>query len=275
MDTSMMQQKHCLQHVLRWRLFLEDYNVQFHYIKGESNSLADALSRLPFAKRQNPGDSPVITTLSLSQVPSMDSSDPGYFTSHALDDDNLIDCFAHLPYTENIPYVLDYQTIAQVQAGDAQLQLLQQRQPNKFQLQLLAPNTSVLVYLAELNKPWKICLPDALLPHAICWYHYALSHIGQRIYDTMSMMYYHHALQKFVEAAIKPFAICQQYKNVQRGHGQTAPCEVGLLPDAVDLIGPWTLDVVNQMVKFHALTIIDLVTNLVEIVCLDNKTTQH
>jgi transposase InsO family protein len=53
---------------------------------------------------------------------------------------------------------------------------------------------------------------------------------------------------------------------------------VGLLPwseVAVDLIGPWKLDVANQMVKFHALTIIDLVSNLVEIVRLDNKTSQH
>jgi RNase H-like domain found in reverse transcriptase len=31
------------QHVLCWQLFLEDYAVKFRYIKGESNSLADAL----------------------------------------------------------------------------------------------------------------------------------------------------------------------------------------------------------------------------------------
>jgi hypothetical protein len=37
-------------------LFLEDYVVQFHYIKGESNSLTDALSCLPFDERQNPPD---------------------------------------------------------------------------------------------------------------------------------------------------------------------------------------------------------------------------
>jgi RNase H-like domain found in reverse transcriptase len=34
------------QRVLQWRLFLDDYNVHLHYIKGTSNLLADALSRL-------------------------------------------------------------------------------------------------------------------------------------------------------------------------------------------------------------------------------------
>jgi hypothetical protein len=42
---------------------------------------------------------------------------------------------------------------------------------------------------------------------------------------------------------------------------------------AVDMIGPWTLEVGDRKEKFSALTIIDLVTNLMEIVRVNNKTT--
>jgi hypothetical protein len=40
----------------------------------------------------------------------------------------------------------------------------------------------------------------------------------------------------------------------------------------MDMIGPWTLEVGNRSEKFSALTIIDLVTNLVEIVHVTNRT---
>jgi transposase InsO family protein len=270
------------QRVLRWRLFLEDHGVQFHYIKGETNSLADALSRLPFDERQNPSDSNV-NTISPARDVLTDSSDPldevEQFHQLASHDDDLIDCFVHLPTAENIPNVLDYRTIAQAQTGDAWLQQLRHQHPAKFSHNLLAPNTAVWCYTAEPNKPWKVYLPDNLLLRAIQWYHHALSHIGQsRLGDTMSLVYYHPKLRATIEAALTKCRLCQEYKNVQRGHGQLAPREAALLPwseVAVDLIGPWTLTVSNQTMTFNALTIIDLVTNLVELVRLDNKTSDH
>jgi RNase H-like domain found in reverse transcriptase len=107
------------QCILHWRLFLEDYVVKFRYIKGESNSLAYTLSRLPFDERQNPPNqhdhlhnlhdaTGHIQTLELY--------------SAIADDADLLDLFVHLPLSANVPFVLDYQSIAQAQIGDAQLQ---------------------------------------------------------------------------------------------------------------------------------------------------------
>ena len=41
------------ERVLHWRLYLEEHNPIFHYVKGENNSFADALSRLPFKEDDN------------------------------------------------------------------------------------------------------------------------------------------------------------------------------------------------------------------------------
>jgi hypothetical protein len=54
--------------------------------------------------------------------------------------------------------------------------------------------------------------------------------------------------------------------------------EASLLPwseIAVDTIGPWTLQVRDQIVEFKALTMIDTVSNLVELVRLDNASSAH
>jgi hypothetical protein len=40
----------------------------------------------------------------------------------------------------------------------------------------------------------------------------------------------------------------------------------------MDMIGPWTLEVSDRNEKFSALTIINLVTNLIEIICVSSKT---
>jgi transposase InsO family protein len=57
-----------------------------------------------------------------------------------------------------------------------------------------------------------------------------------------------------------------------------APREASATPwreVSVDLIGPWTLNINNVQVSFRALTIVDNVSNLVELVRIDNKTSAH
>jgi hypothetical protein len=131
------------QCVLRWRLFLEEYNPILHYIKGESNTLANTLSRLPFFERQkqdkyikNPNDQYKNRNSSLN-----DSS----FYSMAIDD--LFDCFVHLPDQAGISFVLDYETIANAQTRDTELQQLAQQEPMKYICQLLATNVHVWCYI--------------------------------------------------------------------------------------------------------------------------------
>ena len=261
---------HCLQTqcVLRWRLFLEDYGVHFHYIKGESNSLADALSRLPFDERQNSPDG----------KPMIDQQQQSFY-SMAIDNDDLLDCFVNLPSSEGIPFVLDYNTIAEAQSRDARLEQLRQENAQQFVQQLLAPNTYVWSYIPKPDDPWKIYLPTELLEQTTRWYHLALSHQGQnRLYDTMAMHLYHPDLRRQVEAVVSRCDTCQRYKQVLRGHGHTAPREASLHPwreIAVDLIGPWTFEMAGQKIQFHALTAIDTVTNLVELIRVDNKTAAH
>jgi hypothetical protein len=57
------------------------------------------------------------------------------------------------------------------------------------------------------------------------------------------------------------------YMDMEKLHPERQDYSCG-----VDMIGPWTIEVGNRKEKFSTLTIIDLVTNLVEIICVTNKT---
>jgi Integrase core domain/Integrase zinc binding domain len=181
--------------------------------------------------------------------------------------------------SKNIPFILTYANIAQAQPGDTQLQLLCAQKPNRYICKLLAPNLSLWCYRKAQDQPWRIYLPQDMLERTTNWYHQALSLVGQkRLLDTMSLTFYNPQLHKIVEAVVAPCAHCQRYKNVQQGHGATAPQEADILlwnHVAVDTIGPWVLKVYNREERFYTLTIIDMVTNLTEIVRLDNRTSSH
>ena len=275
------------QRVIRWRMFLEDFGPTLHYIKGEHNVLADALSRLPFAERQEPIAGPqspqFAPTLSTDRIADEVEPMSSSFFSLAIDDSTLSECFVNLPASENVPFELTYQQIAAAQTGDARLQHLVAQHPNRYPSQQLACNTQVRCRLndpAAPNGRWKIYLPDALLDNAIRWHHLALGHAGMnRTHDTMKLHFYHPDLRNRVETLISNCEPCQLYKNVGRGHGHLAPREVSMQPwyqVAVDCIGPWRFrDAHGNDYTFRALTMIDTTTNLVELIRLDSMESRH
>jgi len=90
----------------------------------------------------------------------------------------------------------------------------------------------------------------------------------------MAMHLCNRHLRNNVEDTASRCDTCQRLKLVGRGHGGVAPREAALLPwreVAVDLIGLWTSQVGDQKHKFVALTMIDMVTDPVEVVRIDNK----
>ena len=45
-----------MQRILRWRLYLENFDVNLRYIEGSKNVLADCFSRLPKMSKPSVGD---------------------------------------------------------------------------------------------------------------------------------------------------------------------------------------------------------------------------
>ena len=111
----------------------------------------------------------------------------------------------------------------------------------------------------------------------IKWYHQVTGHPGsKRLYRQLSQRYYHRDLRRIVDHLNCDF--CQRKKLDGKGYGFLPEREVRSIPFeecAVDLIGPWIVQVRGIPYTFDALTAIDTVTNLVEIVRVDCKTSDH
>ena len=120
-------------------------------------------------------------------------------------------------------------------------------------------------------------MPSTLVRPAIQWYHLVLGHCGaHRLYDTIRRQFYAPGLKD--KCYSYHCSVCQKNKLLGPGYGLLPPRHAPLIPwneVAVDLIGPWGVKIQNEEVEFNALTCIDPVTNLVEIIRINNRTAIH
>jgi hypothetical protein len=153
--------------VYHWRLIIKEYGPKIIYIKGENNTVADAISRLDFT--------PKAETKHLNQNNWMMLTKRWCaFSTHTIKGNSinstmkLNHVFANHSDEEEI-YPLTVSEIAEKQTKDKSLQQL--KITSKFEKTLIE-NIHVLC------KIGKIIIPKTLQKCAVAWYHHYLQYPG-------------------------------------------------------------------------------------------------
>ena len=260
------------QRVLRWRLYIEEFTPTFHFIQGTDNTIADALSRLPIRSSIS-SESPLLERQSDATC-----STPVASFSITMDDLAMLECFLNHPDPNDILFPLDYALLRTQQFDDPLLQQARENDPTKFPI-LDFGEVQLICHVANPGDSWKIAIPSQALTNIVKWYHQVLNHVGMtRLHLTISTHFYHPQLRQTVDRIVQECPICQKYKLAGPGYGQLPPRNAPLVPwdeVAVDLIGPWNIKMNNQEFVFNALTCIDPVTNLAELIRISNKSSAH
>jgi hypothetical protein len=278
------------QRVLRWRCYVEEYSPTIHYIQGPLNVIADTFSRLgrqedvtqPLAGKK-PND--IHMDVANNEIKGKIS----YENFHSLiDEPELARCFLALPDEEcylNIPNEsaldspLDIQTIHEKQKEDTELLARKQKYSDNY-FEKRIGEFEVICYsknITERKTKWRIALPKQMLKPTIEWFHIVTGHPGsKKLRLTLEQRYYNPEMRRYIDNY--KCADCQHHKLDGKGYGLLPERELKEQPFeevAVDLIGPWKVQVRGKPYEFNALTSIDPVTNLVELIRIDHKTSQH
>ena len=174
---------------------------------------------------------------------------------------------------------LKYQKYQGETNSDAETQSIRQKFPQWFSQKTINTTANVLCYTKPGDDPsnWKIVLPNELIRPTVEWYHQVTGHPGQkRLYDHIRQRYYNCNIRRFIDNFNCDY--CQRHKLEGKGYGLLPEREVRSIPFeecAVDLIGPWEVTVNGEEHSFRALTVIDTVTNLVEMTRIESKESAH
>ena len=291
------------QRVVRWQLCIDEFKPKFHCVKGSDNVLADCLSRAPISEEKKaapsqssqlermveevddnvgipPADQP--SAFSCSLPTSLCSSPdviaclekcPEVIDCFVMSQDDIDECFVSARTPESFlnvppgPNPMDYSRVAERQSHDQRLQQPHNDDPVRCPKRPFH-NNELIVFHPNQNTDWKICIPDSILDETINWHHRVLLHVGvSRLTSSIGAHFHHPRLSERVDALVSVCADCQQFKHPGRGQGHLPPREALFQPFAevaLDSIGPWQVAANGHQMTFSALTMIDAVSNLIE-----------
>ena len=246
------------QRVMRWRLLLEEYGPTFAYKKGTENVIADAMSRVPTEDEE--------------RCPAMPE------TRCVKVDDLWTECLWAMPkFDEQARHPFHFETIAYYQNQVPEIMALPQVTPDIYSLEYFGSAELVCKIDTDLRL---IVLTDAMLPRIVTWYHLLTVHSEgmNRLEASIRRHFWHPHLREEIRRQLADCAKCQEMKKGAVKIGQLAPRDAPAIPWLevhVDQIGPWTFKKNGLSVSVRALTMIDPVTNLVEIVRVHSTKTDE
>jgi transposase InsO family protein len=278
------------QRRLRWISYVDEYGPTIEHIEGAKNVIADHFSRMPLVSDEptSPAVGKKSATLDDNREIA-DDSDP-LDNHHIWIDDirDIIECFAclheddcylNLPSDLQADNPLDMETIKEEQEKDEILKKRVQKYSDRYTTKRISNVDDIICHIkpGDDKSNWKIALPQSLLLPTIKWFHQVTGHPGsKRLMMQIGARYYHSELRHKIDKFHCEH--CQRNKLDGKGYGLLPEREIRTMPFnecAVDLVGPWVVQVNGKPYEFFALTAIDTVTNLVELVRIDDKTSEH
>ena len=219
------------ERVMRWRLVLEEYGPELRYIKGESNTVADSLSRLPIDKKLAVKEQAEVYSLFEVEEP------------------------------KNFPF--SYGKLESMQQRDAYIQKRLKEKDSKYSVKAFKRSdyTYNLVMYDD-GSNGRIALPKALGKAVATWYHDILCHPGEvRTELSISQHFYWKGMRNTIASVCKKCATClhNKPKNVKYGKipAKMAPEHIPWHTLCIDLIGPYRIGPPKMVKKKGSATKVD------------------
>ena len=234
--------------VMRWRLFIEEYSPDLRYIKGELNSVADALSRLGILN--TPLDEAHITEELRSEFYAMDGNE---FPANA--------------------FPLSYAVLGKEQAKDKKILAEIKKTKSRYKIHAFSGGGTSRDLVCFHDK---IVVPDSLQLRIIQWYHDYLGHPGiNRTEETIGQHLWWPKMRNQITNSVISCSTCQRTKRRSKKFGHLPPKEAEAQPWdklCIDLIGPYTIRRKGQEnLICKCVTMIDPATGWFEIHQYDDK----